>query len=84
MEIAVEMLEAGFLRRRARRRALKAGLDIQIQHQRQIGLEIVQHHRIDAADGFARHAPARALIGIGGIGEAVADHPFVRQQAPGR
>ena len=64
--------------------ALQAGFDVEVQNQSEIGLEIVQHDGIDAPDGFARQPAARALIGIGGIGEAVARSPICPPAAPDR
>ena len=46
-----------------------------IEVQGQVGLQMPMHQFFQCGDGIGVHAPAAALIGIGRIREALADHP---------
>ena len=76
-ESAVLALEAVELLARGAQ-ALDRGLVGAIEHQRAVGHQPRMRDRGESVDQLRRHALPRALVGGGGIGEAVADHPAAR------
>src|ERR1041385_1303725 len=83
MEIGAEFLKAIFrisARHCSSQGPLQTTFHIHIQDQGEIGRKIIQHGTVDPPDGFPVQPPARALIGKGGVAEAVANHPSPRHQ----
>ena len=85
MERDVELFEACSRRRDARRRALSPSSTGRSRISVRSGLKSANGDGFDPPDGLARHAAAGALIGIGRIREAIADHPCAaRKRRPDR
>ena len=63
--------------------ALEARVHIQIEHQGQIGPIGAHHLLLQSGDQCLRRAAAGALIGPGGVEEAIADHPGAALQRAG-
>ncbi len=64
--------------------ARQASFHRQVEDQRQVGPRLAQHVALQRLDQRAGRAAAGALVGPGGVGEAVADHPVAGAPAPGR
>ena len=58
-----------------RRSTLEPGLDRKVEDQRQVGPEVADGHVVERAQHRAVDAVAVALIGHGGVGEAVGHDP---------
>uniref|UniRef100_A0A0S6YYI3 Uncharacterized protein n=1 Tax=Mizugakiibacter sediminis TaxID=1475481 RepID=A0A0S6YYI3_9GAMM len=60
--------------------ARAAVADRQVEQQRQVRLQVLGRPTLQLADARLRLAAAAALVGVAGVGEAVAQHPAARRQ----